>query len=107
MLRNSSPKQLRDNQNKTTEVNIWTETMTLKCESEVEDSGDAEAEQVESSDEAEEMNSEERVSADEEDERDPELQPALTRKYPLRHRQPPKRLTYKTLGQPLVTCRDE
>lgn len=55
-------------------------------ESEVEDSGDAEAEQVESSDEADEVNSEERVSADEEDERDSELQPAPTRKYPLRHR---------------------
>ncbi|TWW57317.1 Retrovirus-related Pol polyprotein from transposon 297 [Takifugu flavidus] len=79
----------------------------IKMESEVEDRGDAEAEQVESSDEADEMNSEERVSADEADERDPELQPAPTRKYPLRHRQPPKTLTYKTLGQPSVTRGDE
>lgn len=79
----------------------------IKMESEVEDSGDAEAEQVESSDEADEVNSEERVSAEEEDERDPDLQPAPTRKYPLRHTQPPKTLTYKTLGQPSVTRRDE
>lgn len=54
----------------------------IKMESEVEDSGDTEAEQVESSDEAVETISEERVSADEEDKRDPELQAAPTRKYP-------------------------
>lgn len=71
----------------------------------MENSGDAEAEWAESSDEADEMNAVERVSADEEDERDPELQPAPTRKYSLRNRQPPKTLTYNTLGQPSVTCR--
>ncbi|CAI5640554.1 unnamed protein product [Oreochromis niloticus] len=44
-------------------------------------------------------------SSDEEDEGEPNSQPVPTRKYPFRCRNPPKTLTYDTLGQPSVINR--
>lgn len=77
----------------------------IRMEPEVEDGESAEAEQVVSSDEADEMNSEGKSSSDEADEKNPEQQPAPARKYPFRQRNPPKTLTYSTLGQPSVIHR--
>lgn len=73
---------------------------------EVEKEETAVAERESSSDEADEINSERVSSSDEADERDPEPQPA-TRKYPFQQRNPPKTLTYNTLGQPSVTHRQK
>ncbi len=77
----------------------------LRMEAEVEEEQSAGAEQDTSSDEVGESSAEQASAPDEADQGVPVLQSSSSRKYPFRQRNPPKTLTYDTLGQPSVLHR--